>query len=150
MRPSEVRDRVLSDHAALRARLEHLEQLADHAATRRGADPEGLRAGAEALLATLREHMRWEDRFLLPLLRDADGWGDERARRFEAEHAEQREVLGLLSGDLREGSRPPRVVAAHLLDLIEGLRLDMDEEERVFLDPCVVRDDVVGIDVETG
>ncbi len=47
------------------------------------------------------------------------------------------------------GSEPPGL-ARNLLDLIALLRTDMDEEERDLLDERVIRDDVVGIDVETG
>ena len=40
--------------------------------------------------------------------------------------------------------------ARNLLDLVALLRTHMDAEERNHLDERVIRDDVVGIEVETG
>ncbi len=108
------------------------------------------REAAHALLVDVERHMRWEERHLEPALREADAWGNERADRLRSDHREQREAFGHVLANLRDRSRPPTLVALMLLDLIALLRDDMAEEEDLLLDPRVLRDDVVGIDVETG
>jgi iron-sulfur cluster repair protein YtfE (RIC family) len=150
MRPGRVRERVLADHRALRRQLQDLERSARHACGQPEADASQLRGEAEALVTTLSEHMRWEDRFLEPALRQADAWGVERADLLAKDHREQRELLADVVAKLRDRGRPPRLVADNVLDLIALLREDMEEEEELLLDPRVLRDDPVGIDVETG
>ena len=79
-----------------------------------------------------------------------DAWGEERAEILETDHREQRELLRDVIDKLRDHDRPPRVVAENVLDLVALLRQDMEEEEAMLLDPRVLRDDIVGIDVEAG
>lgn len=150
MRPSEIRQHVLSDHARLRERLARIVRHAD-SVVRGGSVPDGvLRMEGEALLEFLEEHMSYEDRYLVPVLRAADAWGDVREERFAAEHREQRELLAYALAQLRDASRPERVVAQNLLDLATLLAKDMEEEEAAFLDPKVVRDDPITIDLFAG
>jgi iron-sulfur cluster repair protein YtfE (RIC family) len=150
MQPSEVRDRVLHDHEGLRKQIHEVESLAREVS--RGEQPQlgPLRDAAERLLSTLLRHMDWEDRELVPALADSDAWGPERARRLSEEHVEQREFLAGVIEDLQDQQRPPVSLAASMSDLARTLLADMEEEEAFFLDPDVLRDDVVGIDVETG
>ncbi len=147
MKPSEVRRHVLDDHSELRDMLVRLEALARD---ERNQTSDTLRLAGEALLERLATHMRWEDRYLGPAVREADGWGDARAALLAEDHREQREILGYALAQLRDGSRPKALVAVTLLDLVEMLRKDMEEEEAALLDPSVLRDDVVSIDTETG
>jgi iron-sulfur cluster repair protein YtfE (RIC family) len=150
VKPSEVRERTLRDHEALRIALDRLERCCREAA-RGDLLPAGqLREAAHALIVDVERHMRWEERHLEPALREADAWGNERADRLRSDHREQREALGHVLAGLRDPGRPPALVARMLLDLIALLRDDMAEEEDLLLDPRVLRDDVVGIDVETG
>ena len=148
MRPSRVREHVLADHEALRRQLQELERCARSALARPEGDALPLRREAKALVTTLAEHMRWEDRFLAPALRQADAWGQERAEILATDHREQRELLQDVIDKLGDLARPPRIVADNVLDLVTLLRRDMEEEEELLLDPRVLRDDVVGIDVE--
>lgn len=150
MQPSEVRAHVLRDHEALRGRLEGLEQLCSRVLDGRASSAAELRDAGLALLSALAKHMAWEDLYLAPALREADAWGQERAARLDADHREQREVLDLALDGLRDDSRPLRVQARRLRDLVALLRDDMVDEEQTLLDARVLRDDVVGIDVETG
>jgi hypothetical protein len=150
MTPGEVRARILADHVDLRRMLAGLEVLARRVL---GGEPSlvgPLRLEGELLLQRLQDHMLWEDLHLAPALRQADAWGDERARRLDSEHREQREVLRHCLAAVQDASRPTPVVARSLIDLVQLLRADMDEEEREMLDPAVLRDDVVASDVETG
>lgn len=110
MRASEVRDRVLADHASLRSRIAELEGLARSVREGACAEAAHLRAAGERLLEELARHMEWEDVHL--------------ARSSE--------------------------VAADALELARWLRRDMESEEEEHLRPDLLRDDIVGIDVETG
>lgn len=150
MRPSEVRDRVLHDHVKLRRRIDEIERLAKDVVANERRHIGGLRARAEELLAKLADHMRWEDRYLAPTLEDSDGWGPERADLLAEDHREQREFLAGVIERLQDQRLPTIALAANLLDLVARLNRDMDEEEAFFLDPDVLRDDVVGIAVESG
>jgi hemerythrin-like domain-containing protein len=150
MQPSEVRERVLRDHVALVGMLARVDTLATSVKagdTWRSAD---LRRAAAGLLEALQVHMHWEDQYLGPALLAADAWGEERQAALERDHREQREVLGDLIDKLSQPDRPPSLIANDMLAFGSLLRQDMQAEERVLLDPNVLRDDVVGIDVETG
>jgi hemerythrin-like domain-containing protein len=148
MRPSEVRARVLSDHDELRGRLDRLERVALAASS--GDSAEALRPEAEAFLDRLAIHMSWEDLHLVPVLREADSWGEERIARFAEEHREQREMLEYVLRELHDAGRPETVVARKVLDLVALLRADMEEEESVFLDERILRDDPIAIDLFAG
>lgn len=150
MRPSRVREHVLTDHEKLRKMLDSLEAIAGDVLSgeRRLVGP--LRDCAEEVLARLADHMRWEDRHLSEALREADAWGEERAAALAEEHRQQRTMLHDAIERLRDEGRPAPMVARDLADLVMRLRADMREEERDLLDERVLRDDVIAIDVETG
>ena len=150
MEPSEVRRRVLKDHDMLRGRIESLERLAERAVSGARVTSDALRTSATELLAALRTHMAWEDRYLAPALRDADAWGPERVAQFARDHRQQRADIEHLLESLADREEPGAFLASRLLDWIHELHADMLDEEQAFLDPRVLRDDVVGIDVETG
>lgn len=152
MQPSEIRRRVLADHEALRERLDHLEHLARRVLLggERCDALDELRALSTALLQRLTDHMGWEDRYLKPALCDADAWGEERARRMTEDHREQREQIRFLRARFQDADRPEPLVAQDVLGLAALLREDMEDEERDMLDERVLRDDVVGIEVEAG
>ena len=149
MRPSEVRERVLADHEELRHRLGPIERMARAVLAQQPCSPSALRQETEALLDRLAIHMRWEDLHLVPVLREADGWGDVRIDRFAKEHLEQRELLEYILRQLHDDDRPDDVMARNVVDFAALLRADMDDEESVFLDERVVRDDPVAIDLLT-
>jgi iron-sulfur cluster repair protein YtfE (RIC family) len=150
MQPSEVRRRVLADHERLRRDLERLEGLANEILQGLSGPVGTLRVDAEGLLARLRAHMHWEESYLLPALRGADAWGMERAEQLARDHREQSELLDFVVMRLRDATRPAAIVAGDVCDLVAMLREDMREEEQELLDERVLRDDIVGIEVETG
>jgi iron-sulfur cluster repair protein YtfE (RIC family) len=149
MEPSAIRARILSDHQGLRRDLERLEALAAEVSTGRTPST-ALRVDTEALLAWLRAHMRWEESYLLPALREADAWGNERAERLVQDHREQRELLDFLNQRIADEMQPAALLARDVAHLIALLRDDMRVEEAELLDERVLRDDVVAIDVVTG
>ncbi len=121
MKPSEVRERTLRDHEGLRTALDRLERCCREAARGDPLPAGQLREAAHTLLVDVR-----------------------------SDHREQRETLGHVLASLRDARRPPALVALMLHDLIALLHDDMAEEGDLLLDARVLRDDVVGIDVETG
>ena len=149
MQPSAIRSRILSDHQGLRRDLERLEALV--ADVRTGRKPSvALRIDTEALLAWLRAHMRWEEAYLVPALREADAWGAERAERLMRDHCEQRELLGFLNERVSNAAQPADLLVRDVAHLIALLRDDMRQEEAELLDERVLRDDVVAIDAQSG
>lgn len=140
--PSEVRDRVLSQHEDLRARLVQLTQLSRLAADDRAARAT-LREGLLDLVAFLDAHMALEDDILLPALMAADAFGDVRSDRLHDHHADDRTRAEAIRSDLAD----PRVAAEVLVRwcerLAEDLRLEMADEEATLLRPDILRDDVI-------
>jgi hemerythrin-like domain-containing protein len=140
MKPSEVRERVLAEHEALRRQLARLEERARLVAGGASDAAPTLRAEGTAFLALLGEHMRWEEQHLVPALRALGARGREQATALVREHAEQRELLDDALARLRDGARPSLLVARNLLDLAALLREDMEREEQARLDPRLLRD----------
>lgn len=150
MKPSEIRQRIEHDHETLRAMLFGMEKLALEVLEGEHKTLGALRLEGETLLGKLLEHMHWEDLYLRPALLETTGFGVARAERLDRDHEEQRELLRWALASVQDQSRPPLVVARQLLDLIRLLRDDMDDEEAVLVNQKVLRDDVIGVDVETG
>ena len=150
MQPSEVREKVLADHVRLRECLGEIELLAQGVACGARDDVDELRKRGDEVLADLREHMHWEDDYLGPALLEADAWGEERAKLLADDHCGQRLLIDRLSANLRDRAHPPLLLAWSLRDFANLLRADMQREEETLLDERVLRDDAVGIDVETG
>jgi hypothetical protein len=149
MKPSEIRSHILSDHERLRDDLDRLEALVRELRGGRAA-LETVRLDAGGLLARLRAHMRWEESYLLPALREADAWGKERAERLTRDHCEQHELLDFLNARLWDEAQHAALVASDVDHLVALLRDDMREEEAELLDERVLRDDIVAISAETG
>jgi iron-sulfur cluster repair protein YtfE (RIC family) len=145
MKPSEIRARVLRDHEHVRNDLERLEARASELADGPAA-VERLRLDAAALITHLDVHMRWEEWYLLPVLREADAWGAERAAQLASDHRAQRQVLDFLNVRLHDETRPPALLARDVTHLVGLLRDDMREEEAELLDERVLRDDVIAVD----
>lgn len=150
MNPSQVRETILEQHAALRERLAELRELAADATSGDAAGADLLREAGLRVLTMLGSHLDFEDLHLLPALREADAWGEERAKLVTREHAEQRELFDYTVARLRDTSRPSRLLARQIETLVEAILEDMNEEEKTMLDENLLRDDVVGIDVEAG
>jgi hypothetical protein len=133
-RPSEVREQVGNQHLQLRILFVEVRAALE-------SDP---RAAIERLVREVWQHLDFEDRLLVPALREVDAWGRLRAEQIAAEHASQRAALGVLRQLARHGDRRLAVDGAR--GLIDELTADMDAEERDLLDPDLLRDDVIAID----
>lgn len=148
MRPSGVRKRILREHEELRGRLDTLDALAERLDTEgEAAIPDAL-AESRAFYDVLIDHIDLEDEILAPALREADAWGDVRAEKLIGHHREQRKELEALAGaDAKSSSAE---LASRLRRIIADVREDMVHEEKEILHRNLLRDDVVGIDVEGG
>jgi len=148
MRPSEVRRTILDDHAALRARFADLRDLLGALRQDRDSSPEdATREQVQELAAALRQrflrHLELEESTLVPALRRTDSWGEERARRVLAEHADQRRRLDELIEHLADADCSDAALTIELESLLEDLLTDMEHEERSVLSERLLRDDVI-------
>ena len=148
--PSEVRARILSEHVFIRSRAEQLLELIQRVrAGDRSAEQALIQEGC-AFLEDLIRHIEHENRVLVPALREIDAWGEVRADEVLAEHREQVAEARSLIEALADAFTRASVAADQLEDFLAILATDMASEERLLLSPDLLRDDVVGIDVEGG
>jgi iron-sulfur cluster repair protein YtfE (RIC family) len=154
-RPSTVRGEVLGQHEAVRDLLQRviaeatlvLRPPQGQARVGHAGGGEEVSRMAYELRQRFRSHLAFEERLLLPVLASADVWGPERARNLMEEHARQREELDELVQGLEAGWEKPRVARA-LRALATDLLRDMQEEERDYLHPDILRDDVITLEAD--
>jgi hypothetical protein len=154
--PSKVRSEVLGQHEVVRDLLQRVIAeaslvLRTGGQARANQEQEG-EGGLDVvshmtyeLRQRFRAHLSFEERLLLPVLASADVWGPERARNLMDEHGRQREELDELVYGLEHGWEKPRLALA-LRTLATDLLRDMQEEERDYLHPDILRDDVIAVD----
>jgi hypothetical protein len=143
----EVREHMLLESRELRSRLNEIEALAISVAAGRSALSPFLCVRGLELLEALETQIAWEEKFLFPAIRGF--YGPERAARAESEQRAQRELLRFQLEEITDRTRP-LLVAYGLRDLAAMVRTELEEEERLFFDPDLLRDDDVFAEVETG
>ena len=136
--PEHARIELLAQHDRLRAHLEsctRLARLAEH-------DPisgDELDVALAALREDLAVHNEAETKIIAELLRGPAPWGKLMIDRMFEEHAgEHAAFWALLSGTRAE-------VAARIDDLADQLDAHMAAEERTFLAPATLREDVLRV-----
>ena len=134
---AEVREKFVEDHARLRGKAEVLESLALRIL--RGDDDLGsaLRLKGEEILDHLVCHMDWEERELLPVLRQS-GRSDI-ASGLVTRHTRHREHF---EGDLlplHNTNRRPLELAKHIVKFLRRLERDMQKEEEDVLSALNLR-----------
>jgi hypothetical protein len=144
-----ARQSILSQHEHLRGLLGRAGAIADAALDGKAPSADAVASAIGDIRTTMEVHLTFEEKVLLPLLRDDLPLGPARADRLLDEHARQRQTLATLH---REACAFPQsdTLAAKLAFLASWLLADMAEEERSLLIPDVVRDDVVVIDQCSG
>ena len=150
MNPGEVRQAILVQHEDLRGLLRSLDELASRAAEADDSCVPALREIGVLAHDKLVTHLDFEDLYLVPAIRDVDGWGEERANLLAREHVEQRDLFEYILGRLRDTDQASILLGRELLAFVEVLLADMEHEEQTVLNADLLRDDVVGVDVETG
>lgn len=148
MKPSDVRARILKDHAALRRHLMELEEAVAAMLRDVAALPSASQLASKLLVDVVR-HTELEDTILAPALMDLDAWGQIRAEQLLLHHQQQRAYMVELS-DLYSSEGRPLQLARATYALIADLRLDMAHEERDILSADLLRDDVIAVAAECG
>lgn len=129
---ADVREKFLEDHARLRGKAEVLESLAMKIL--RGDEDLGsaLRLKAEEILDHLVRHMGWEERELLPLLREF-GCSDI-VSGLVGRHVGHREHIQSDLLTLQDAEGRPLDAAKRIIDFLGRLERDMQTEEESVLD----------------
>jgi len=154
--PSQIRNEILEQHREIEALLARVEEVAkrvleqDFAKESRPGAIRELRELASDLYQRFERHLDFEDRHLVPALREADAWGEERARRVECEHRDQRALLAFLIERLEDAGQTSSAMAHQLRGFVATVRDDMAHEEKAVLSDKILRDDVVSIDAFAG
>ncbi len=130
-RPSEVRQIILNEHNAIRKQLQDLEKLSN------SKDLAALKQAIGNFQKTFREHLQHEEAILWPVIKTVDSWGPVRLAEMNKEHSEQREMIEALSNLKQEN------ITKIIKELVGNLTDDMASEEKEFLNPELLRDDVV-------
>ncbi|NOY94273.1 MAG: CBS domain-containing protein [Deltaproteobacteria bacterium] len=138
--PSQVRERILADHRRLLALLDQIDAVARRVLDGDEPAEPRLRQWAKDLYGFLRAHLHLENEILVPALVNARGFGRERAESLRQEHREQEAVFERVLGRLARGAAP---LATELKELARSLRDDIAREEREFLAPDLLEDDVI-------
>jgi hemerythrin-like domain-containing protein len=141
MRPSEIRERILGEHDALRDMVSALVDRARHFDPNRAEAAMELRAAGFECFETFAAHLQTEDGLLIPVLETIADGGPAMAERLRREHREQRELLEFLVRRLEDNARPTSLVVSELHNFAEYLRLDMSHEEATILREDLLRDD---------
>lgn len=119
---------LLEQHEALRAMMDHCEQLADELDRGRG-ELGALVREVCRLRVELEAHNRFEEQVLRPLLRDLDAFEGVRVDHMFADHIEEHRALaGGLDAPLVE-----------LRATLDRLRVHLAAEERYFLSARALR-----------
>jgi len=144
-----ARGSILGQHKKIRALLERARTVAEAALDGEPPSPDAVASAIGDIRATMEVHLAFEEKALLPILRDDPPLGPARADRLLDEHRRQKQTLATLHHEAGVAPDGP-MLAAKLAFLTSWLLADMDEEERSLLIPDVVRDDVVSVDQESG
>ena len=146
MRTSEIRTRLLAQHAELRALIDGVRRAlgdlpTDGQVRDDRSSSETASVAITRLFGGLREHNEEEERLLRDVIRTADAWGPARVEIMDERHVrEHSELYAALSG--AERAQDERQVGTILDRLLEHMAF----EEKVLLDENVLRDVVVATD----
>jgi len=144
-----ARGAILAQHERIRDLLGRARAVAEAALDGLPPSTDAVASAIGDIRATMDVHLAFEEKSLLPILRDDPPLGPERADRLLDEHRRQRATLATLHTEACAFPELP-MLAAKLAFLTEWLLADMGEEERSLLIPEVVRDDVIVIDQSSG
>lgn len=148
MKPSAARECVLERRGELHHLIDRLHDVA------RGWTSDGRRRVleicklTEQLCQRLSAQITLEERILAPALRGVDGWGDLRVQMLFEHHRRQRAAIRWLA------EVPVSFAASSFADEVQWLashiQSDLSRAEASLLGEDLLRDDVVGVDVEGG
>lgn len=146
MKPSEIRQSILDEHAHLRRKIATIEAHLMPSLARVPRWRQDLQRELEELAIAFRAHLDREEELLRRELIGLDASGPMRLLEMEREHAEQRAAL---SSIMRHPAADPEYDAS-LRQFLRILVRDIEEEERDLLGPDVLRDASISIDAFGG
>ncbi|HZU83784.1 MAG TPA: hemerythrin domain-containing protein [Polyangiaceae bacterium] len=150
MKPSEIRSKLLEQHAQIRALVAEARGAMDRPAGDRGASAEagslrqpGAQSAVMARLAQLlRTHNQEEERLLRDIVARVDAWGPARVEIMDEHHLrEHAELYAALFG-----AEAVALDARRVDGVLDRLLEHMAAEERALYGEDVLRDDSVVID----
>jgi hypothetical protein len=144
-----ARGAILAQHERIRDLLGRARAVAEAALDGEPPSSDAVASAIGDIRAIMDVHLAFEEKSLLPILRDDPPLGPQRADRLLDEHKRQRASLATLHTEATAFPELP-MLAAKLAFLTEWLLADMGEEERCLLIPEVVRDDIIVVDQSTG
>jgi hypothetical protein len=144
-----ARSAILAQHERIRALLDRAHSVAEAALDGQPPSADAVASAIGDIRTIMEVHLAFEEKSLLPILRDDLPLGPERADRLLDEHRRQRTTLATLHTEACSFPQLP-MLAAKLAFLTDWLLADMGEEERCLLIPEVIRDDVVVVDQSSG
>lgn len=141
----EIRGILLREHAQLRLLALALERAFHLDEAERALEvPKRFHAFVDALL----RHNEHEEELLGEILPGIDAWGELRALRMDDAHRETHRELGRALSAFDE--KTPNESFDIARELVQQVLSHMDEEEEVFLNDHVLRDDVIAIGQTSG
>jgi hypothetical protein len=144
-----ARKGILWQHDQIRALLQRAREVAELALDGNPPTPDAVASAVGDIRSTMEIHLTFEERVLIPLLRDDLPAGPQRADALQDEHKRQRDMLSMIHEEAR---RAPglTMLAVKLSALTSWLLEDMEEEERSLLTPDALRDGNIVIDQSCG
>ncbi len=146
--PSQVRERILAQHRDIRAMLDQLDEGVEKLGSGEEGQDEWLHRAVDALGQVLEWHMRVEEKYLVPMVQEADGFGPVRAERLLEDHRQQTVELRALLKDVSTSVGPD--LADRVNHLVGIIREDMEYEEKHYVNDRLLRDDLVRADAFGG
>jgi iron-sulfur cluster repair protein YtfE (RIC family) len=136
MDANHARTLLMTQHQAIRTSLAACLEIAKRLRTG-DADETELELALEQMRADVYQHNLSESEVIRPMLSQAQRWGDLLIGRMIEEHLAEHVAMWTVL------EQPARVVAFELEELAEDLDAHMAAEERTFLAPHVLREDVI-------
>jgi hypothetical protein len=143
LKPSAICSRIERDCREIECLLDALEHAQRSLRERPDHASSAVRRQCELLRDRLLRHSNLQRAILVPALRAADPWGEQRARTLIDWLTRRQADLDALFG-VGDGDIPP------IRRLVDYVRHDIRRERAHLLESDLLRDDVVGIDVQTG
>ncbi len=141
---SDIRARVLAEHARLRNVIAQVDRVASVVAAGDVTQLGDLRERAEKLYRMLAEHIDREEAVVAPIIERIDAWGPVRVEQMQHEHVGQRMALEQAAHDLDIAGRPlGQAVQSMCWEILH----DMKREEHDLLHPDLWRDELIRIDI---
>ena len=136
-----ARQAILWQHEQIRGFLVKASEVAELALDGEAAAPDAVASAIGDLHAMMEVHLTFEEKILLPLLRDDPPLGPRRADQLLHEHQQHRQTLSTLHLEACAHPELP-TLAAKLVLLTAWLRADMTEEERCLMFADVPKNDL--------